>query len=180
MSNSPSGGAQLALMLAEAPEQTQWDADFCEHGGSVEVAAAFSRSGPPDFVGLWDLTTDLAREWGGLALGVSEDAALEDIIDILEEVSPLRYVDSTDTVPLYLHQGLDDEMVVGSTVDAFVDAVDAAGQPIGLVEFSDQGHTWSGEPHEHSIADMYRFFDQELKGEAVSLSCSPWPDCEGR
>ncbi len=172
-----SGGAHLALLLAEAPEQTRWDAAFCEHDGSAEVAAAFSRSGPTDLVQLWDTTTDLGREWAGLALGVSEESAAADI-SVLEEVSPLSYVDEDDTVPLHLDQGLDDEMVVASTTPGFVDAVHDAGQPIELVEYTDQDHSWGGSSSDHSIEEMYRFHERELLGETAAVSCSPWPDCE--
>jgi len=175
-----SGGGHLVLLMSEGSDQERWDADFCPNDGPIEFAAAFGRSAPTDTVRLWETTVDLGREWSGYALGVSEDASVEDIRDELEEVSPLTYVDPTDTTPLYLHQGLDDELVVASTTARFMDATEAAGQPVTLVEFEGEGHSWGGDPLEHSVEEMYRFFDRELRGDGSVLSCSPWPSCEGR
>jgi len=175
-----SGGGHLALLISEGSDQQHWDADFCPNEGPIEFAAAFTRSAPTDTVQLWETTVDLGREWSAYALGVSPDAAVDEIRDELEEVSPLTYVDPTDTTPLHLHQGLDDELVVPSTTGRFVDATAEVGQPLTLVEFEDEGHSWGGDPLRHSVDDMYRFFDRELRGEPATLSCSPWPGCEDR
>ncbi len=93
---SNSGGGHLALLLSQGSDQSQWDTDFCEHDGAVEIAAAFSRSGPTDSVRLWETTIDLGREWAALALGVSEESEAAEISDVLDEVSPLMYVDEQD------------------------------------------------------------------------------------
>jgi len=174
-----SGGGHLALLTTEAPEHERWDGDFCNNKGPIQVAATFSRSGPSDLSALWPETGDLGREWAGYALNVSPDADVSAIRGVLDEASPLTYVDSLDSTPLYLNQGLDDEMVPADTQGAFLEAVRAAGQPVEVLEFENQGHSWGGDESTHSIEEMYRFFERELQGGSPEMSCSPWPSCEG-
>ncbi|MFO0949913.1 MAG: alpha/beta hydrolase [Isosphaeraceae bacterium] len=151
-----SAGAHLALMLGLTSAADGLEGDAPAGAPDTKVSAVVNFFGPTELSApdIPDVSRPLVRDFLGGSPEEKPEAA--------KKASPITYI-SKDDPPVLTFQGTKDPLVPHTQATRLVDAMTAAGVPGRVELLIGAGHGWQGDQLNHTLAEMFAFFDANLK-----------------
>lgn len=168
-------GGHLALTLATADRIDTFE-DGCGYPVTSEVQAAVSWGGPTNLTTLYPDTTELGRSYIRRLLSLPDFHTPEVDPAPYRDASPLFWSREGSAPVLMLH-GTEDTLVPMSDPDVLLEDLVSHDVPALLTRFDGQEHALRGAAAKEAQRREDAWLDRHLKGEDVSIGCSPWPSC---
>ena len=151
-----SAGGHLSLMLGLTVPEDGLEGEVPEASPDSKIQAVVNYFGPSDLAAkdIPDVSKPLIKDFLG---GTPEEKPKE-----VKQASPLTFVSKGDAPVLTFH-GTKDPLVPHTQATKLADALTAAGVPGRVELLVGAGHGWGGADLQRTMAEMYEFFDRNLK-----------------
>lgn len=173
-----SAGGHLAAMAAETPDRNDLEAPECDHDADSRVEAAVVFSGVVDVETTWDGSGMVASQLLGLAATrastATRFASLSDPVrQTLLGLDPKTAIGHSQAPVLLVHPD-NDFLVPVDNASRYFHALQQQGREACLLRLDRGGH-FTGQAGtdagRYARAQMYRWLERHIKGDAVSSHC---------
>ncbi len=175
-----SSGGQMALMLGETANVSEFESDQCPYATSSEVQAVVAYAPLADVEGAWGTGSNLVRPMYQRLLSLLDQDELitTNFADLdpvtaeqLHSTSASQFVTGNST-PVRLIHALNDILAFPQASSCYFDAVAATGRERSMLWFGKGGHLFDSGTRIPADQQMLNWFDQHLKGITTDLACT--------